>query len=264
MAHGFGYEKLIVYRKGMEFSAYRSKLLADLTRRVAACGHLDRGAESILVNIAHASSAWSSKERIVYLGYANGSALECAACLDVLVAKNILASRDVYASKSLLSEIVSILIAQRRTAASRVCDDRALYRTKEGRFFSHEDLDVYQAALHLTGWVEESFAEFSCSGDLLCKLDVSTTAIVLNLAEGNGRFSGTDQAKFLGIAYKAAIQSAALVDLATGAKSENPDSIEKGRELLRNIAAMLTSLSRVVRGNPSNPLFSRYFRVPRK
>ena len=81
MAEHFGHERLKVYQKGMQFASIRKTLLDDLPRRVAACDHLDRGAESILLNIAHASSSWAPKERIVYLGNASGSALECAACL---------------------------------------------------------------------------------------------------------------------------------------------------------------------------------------
>lgn len=245
MAQPFGHERLNVYRKGMEFATIRGLLMDSLRRRVAACDHLDRGAESILVNIAHASSSWSPKERIVYLGHANGSALECAACLDVFVAKGLLANQDVYPGKSLLSEIVSMLITMRKTTANRVCEDHAMYRTEKGKLFSHEDLDVYQTALRLTGWVERLFTAFSCSADLLSKLDTSTTAIVLNLAEGNGRFSGTDQAKFLGIAYKATVQSASLVDLATARSSAAPSQVEAGREMLRCVAAMITSLSKV-------------------
>jgi len=49
MAQLFGHEKLKVYQKGMEFAAIRSTVLDGLSRRVAACDHLDRGAESILV-----------------------------------------------------------------------------------------------------------------------------------------------------------------------------------------------------------------------
>ena len=246
MAQLFGHEKLKVYQKGLEFAAIRSELLDGLPRRVAACDHLDRGAESILVNIAHASSSWFPKERIVNLGHANGSALECAACLDVMVAKKLLTNQDVHHGKSLLAEVVSILIAMRKTTANRVCEDHAVYRTEKGRLFSHEDLDVYQTALRLTGWVEGLFKAFSCSADLLSKLDTSTTGIVLNLAEGNGRFSGTDHAKFLAIAYKATVLSASLVDLATAKCSAKPSQVEDGREMLRSIAAMLTSLSKVV------------------
>jgi len=245
MTQLFGHEKLKVYQKGMGFAAIRSTLLDCLPRRVAACDHLDRGAESILVNIAHASSSWSPTDRIVYLGHANGSALECAACLDVFVAKELLAARDVYSGKSLLAEIVSILITMRKTTANRVREDHATYRTKNGSLFSHEDLDVYQTALQLVAWLESMITEFSCSSDLRSKLDKSTTAIVLNIAEGNGRFTGTDQAKFFGIAYKSTVQSASLVDLATVNGSGDSSRTEKGRELLRRIAAMLTSLSKV-------------------
>jgi len=245
MAELFGHEKLIVYQKGMRFAVVRGALLAGLPRRVAACDHLDRGAESILVNIAHASNLWSPKERITYLGHANGSALECAACLDVFVAKGLLSTEAVCPGKHLLSEIVSILVTMRKTTASRVREEHATYRTKQGRFFSHEDLEVYQASLKLSAWVERMLAEFTCSADLLYKLDKATTAVPLNIAEGTGRFSGTDQAKFFGIAYKAAIQSSALVDLAAVSTSADPPRVDEGREMLRHIAAMLTSLSKV-------------------
>ena len=126
-----------------------------------------------------------------------------------------------------------------------VREDHVTYRTKKGGLFSHEDLDVYQAALQLVAWLESMNTEFSCSADLLFKLDKSTTAIALNIAEGNGRFTGTDQAKFFGIAYKSTVQSASLVDLATANGSEDTIRVEEGRELLRRIAAMLTSLSKV-------------------
>ena len=128
MAQVFGHEKLKVYQKGIDFVAIRGELLAGLHRRVSACDHLDRGAESVLVNIAHASSSWSPKDRIVYLGHANGSALECAACLDVFVAKELLATRDVYPGKALLAEIVSILITMRKTTANRAREDHGTYR----------------------------------------------------------------------------------------------------------------------------------------
>ena len=244
MAELFGHEKLIVYQKGMRFAVVRGALLAGLSKRVAACDHLYRGAESILVNIAHASSSRSPKDRIVYLGHANGSSLECAACLDVFVAKGLLSADDASPGKHLLSEIVSILVTMRKKT-NRIREEHATYRTKNGRLFSHEDLDVYEASLQLSAWVESMLAEFSCSADLLSKLDKATTAIPLNIAEGSGRFSGTDQAKFFGIAYKAAIQSSALVDLAVVSASADPSRVEEGRKLLRRIAAMLTSLSKV-------------------
>lgn len=245
MAQLFGHEKLKVYQKGLGFAAIRSTLLDGLSRRVAACDHLDRAAESILVNIAHASSSWTPKNRIVYLGHANGSALECAACLDVLVAKSLLGPDDVRSAKELLAEIVSILITMRKVTGNRVGEDHAEYRTRKGNLFNHEDLDVYQAGIQLVTWLESMSRELVCSADLLSKLDKATTAIVLNIAEGNGRFTGTDQAKFFGIAYKSTVQSASLVDLATAKGLSDASRVDQGRELLRRIAAMLTSLAKV-------------------
>lgn len=42
MTEPFGHEKLLVYQKGMRFVALRAALLDQLTRRVAACDHLER------------------------------------------------------------------------------------------------------------------------------------------------------------------------------------------------------------------------------
>ena len=49
MAQLFGHEKLRVYHKGLDFVEIRRGVLQGLSRRVAACERLDRGAESILV-----------------------------------------------------------------------------------------------------------------------------------------------------------------------------------------------------------------------
>ena len=139
-----------------------------------------------------------------------------------------------------------MLISMRKTATNRIREEHAVYRTKKGRLFDHEDLDLYQVALQLVAWLESMLAHFSCSADLRTKLDKSTTSIVLNIAEGNGRFTGVDQAKFYETAYKATIQSASLVDLATAKGASDVSRVEQGRELLRRIAAMLTALSKGV------------------
>ena len=111
--------------------------------------------------------------------------------------------------------------------------------------FDHEKLDVYQESIRLVSWVDELLGEIPRSLAVHNQLDRASTSIPLNIAEGTGRFSGTDQAKFFGIAYKATVQSAALVDLAVASASAEPSRVEEGRTLLRRIAAMLTSLSKV-------------------
>ncbi len=126
----FGQEKLIVYQKAMNFIALKNSLIGAITRPVAAYDHLTRGAESVVVNIAYAHASWSPKKRLVYLGYANGSALECAACLDVLVAKKLLNVEKAQSGKNLLAEVVSMLIAMHKATGNRVSEEHAVYRTK--------------------------------------------------------------------------------------------------------------------------------------
>ena len=145
-----------------------------------------------------------------------------------------------------MAEIVSILITMRKIAATRVREDHARYRTKRGNLFDHEDLDVYQVAIKLIACIDPLLMKFSCSADLCSKLDKSTTSIVLNIAEGNGRFTGADQSKFYRTAYKATILSSALLDLAGGNRVEQIAMVTEGRELLRRVAAMLTVLSQAV------------------
>ena len=162
----------------------------------------------------------------------------------VLLTSERLAKRP--ASSCCLAEIVSILLTMRKSAANRVRENHAPYRTKKGHLFDHEDLDVYQVALQLIAWLEPMLTEFSCSTDLCSKLDKSTTAIVLNIADGNGRFTGADQSRFYQTAYRATIQSSALLDLAGSIGFDQAGNAAEGRELLRRVAAMLAALSKAV------------------
>lgn len=243
----FGHEKLLVYQKALTFIVIRGDLLNKASRRVAAIEHLDRAGESIPLNIAHASSAWSPQERSVYLGHANGSALECAACLDVLVAKQLLPSEDVLPGKLLLREIVNMLIGLKKRSDQAVHEAAPTgYMTQAMPIFSHERLEVYKMVLRLVAIWETIACRCGCSADLLSKLDRNSTAIALNIAEGNGRFSGRDQSRFLAVAHKSVIQTSSLVDIATKFGLPDDDKVREVQTLLRHIASMLTSLSKSV------------------
>ena len=64
---------------------------------------------SIPLNIAEGNGKRSRKDRSRYLDIARGSALESAACLDVLVARSVLMPSDVSKGKNLLRRIVEML-----------------------------------------------------------------------------------------------------------------------------------------------------------
>jgi four helix bundle protein len=71
---------------------------------------LDRASTSIPLNIAEGNGKYSPKDRCRFFDIAHGSALECAAGLDVLVAKARLTDDQIRPGKERLQKIVRMLI----------------------------------------------------------------------------------------------------------------------------------------------------------
>src|SRR5947209_16028657 len=101
----FDHEKLIVYQRSIQFVSWCTELLEHLPVKLSVCDQLDRASTSIPLNIAEGNAKHTAADRCRYLDTARGSALECAACLDVLVAKGKSQSGEVRTGKALLAEI---------------------------------------------------------------------------------------------------------------------------------------------------------------
>ena len=106
----FDHEKLDVYRKSIAFCAWVGEFLPQITQKTAAKDQLDRASTSIPLNIAEGNGKFSVKDRARFLEMARGSALECAACLDVLVARKLATEEQVAGAKSELAAIVRMMI----------------------------------------------------------------------------------------------------------------------------------------------------------
>ena len=78
------------YRLSIEFLASAGTLLDERLRgaRLSALKHLDEASTSVVLNIAEGNGKRSPVDRARILDIARGSALESAACLDVLVAES--------------------------------------------------------------------------------------------------------------------------------------------------------------------------------
>lgn len=220
--------------------------MRGITRVIAASDHLKRAAESIPLNISHASNTWAVKERVNYIGHAYGSALECAAALDIYVAKQLLESAAIVPAKESLRAVVSMLIKWRQSTEDRFCEERAEYKVKELYFFDHEALDVYRVALEFNDWLERHYRGFGSSADLVTKIDKSATSMVLNIAEGNGRFSSGERKKFIRIALKSLSHSASLLDVASVSISPDAIDLQVPRRLLARVSAMLRKLDKAL------------------
>jgi four helix bundle protein len=106
----FDHEKLNVYQTAITFVAWSSELLTDIPKNISVHNQFDRASTSIPLNIAEGNGKYTSADRCRFFDTARGSALECAACLDVLVAKTMIEESLAIEGKGRLLEIVSMLV----------------------------------------------------------------------------------------------------------------------------------------------------------
>ena len=118
----FDHEKLEVYREAIAFNAWRSALLEGAVRVGDVKDQLDRAATSIPLNIAEGNGKYCLKDRCRFFDIAHGSALECAAGLDVLVAKAKLTAEQIRPGKERLQRIVRMLMGLIKRNSTREYD----------------------------------------------------------------------------------------------------------------------------------------------
>ena len=131
MSPTFDHEKLHVYQQSIAFVAWADEIIRRCQDKAAVKDQLDRASTSIPLNIAEGNGKWSSRDRCRFLEIARGSAVECAACLDVLVAKKRLTARDVEPGKKQLHGIVSMLCGLIEVVANRVGEEPGLYQIEQ-------------------------------------------------------------------------------------------------------------------------------------
>ena len=106
----FDHEKLDVYQDAIAFCAWAGDLIGRVSAKAAAKDQLDRGSTSIPLNIAEGNGKFSNPDRARFLEIARGSALECAACLDVLVVRKLCQMEEIESAKKQLVCIVNMLM----------------------------------------------------------------------------------------------------------------------------------------------------------
>src|SRR4051812_17652574 len=106
----FEHEKLEVYRESIAFIAWLSTLLESSSPIGDVKNQLDRASTSVPLNTAEGNGKYSPKDRCRFFDIAHGSALECAAALDVLVAKDKLSSVQIHPGKERLQHVVRMLM----------------------------------------------------------------------------------------------------------------------------------------------------------
>ena len=123
----FDHEKLNVYQASLKFVAWATELISGIQAKAAVKDQLDRASTSVPLNIAEGNGKFAIRDCCRYLDFARGSALECAACLDVLVAKRLAEITRIMSGKQQLFEIVSMLMGLINSLRARVGEESGEY-----------------------------------------------------------------------------------------------------------------------------------------
>jgi len=133
----FDHEKLDVYQEAIVFCGWVGEFISTISAKAAAKDQLDRASTSIPLNVAEGNGKFSDKDRARFLEMARGSALECAACLDVLLVRKLASEEQVVPAKEQLARIVQMLIGLLRRFSERA----SVLREEEPAYSIDHDYD---------------------------------------------------------------------------------------------------------------------------
>ena len=117
------HERLESYQLAIELIAWTQPVLESIPGDVAARDQLERASSMIALKIAEGNEKHLVKERLRCWHNATGSAVQCSACLDVLVARGICSAKQASAGKEMLEQLVRLLVDLRNRYTESVLED---------------------------------------------------------------------------------------------------------------------------------------------
>jgi four helix bundle protein len=115
--------------------------------------------------------------------------------------------------------------------------------------FDHERLDVYRVALDFLVVVNDAIQQFPRGRSHLAdQLHRAATSIVLNIAEGAGKFSKPDKRRYYLCAVGSTAECAAIFDVLLRLRAVSPERHIEAKKQLERIASMLIKLAKRLQG----------------
>ena len=232
------HERLDIYGVYLETASLCADIAANAPFPIVALDHLDRAIESIGVNLMRGNGQPAgSAARANYLDVSIGSTHECAASLDVCLAKCVMDESAHTAGTESLWRIRGMLLGLKRASMSRaVREEHAQYGTSQ---FPFAALDMYQVSLDGVRWIQQFIEELAPRTRIQRKLDTSTTGTVLNIAEGHGRETVADQNRFMKMAQEHAYQTLLTLDLMAARNEAAESRTAEGKAIQVRVITML-------------------------
>ncbi len=235
------HEQLEVYQRAIAFVAQSGKWIDNIPSNPSVSLQLLRAAESVPLNIAASNTHQSARLQTQALDVAAGSVAECAAALDVMHAWSFLCEKTHHEGKTGLLSIYRMTLGLARSKHTLFEEEPADYARP---CFPHERMECYQTALSVVCWVADLTGRLDLPRRCTEALDRASTAMTLNLAEGNARRHPKDKARFLNISLTSALRVSAHLDIAEARGWVTREQIMKGKECITAIVPQIAGLKR--------------------
>ena len=109
-------------------------------------------------------------------------------------------------------------------------------------YFSHEKIEAYRLSINLIANLNSLFELSKISSTIKSQIERSSVSIPLNIAEGNGKSSRKDRARFWQIALGSALETAAGIDVLFAKKLIDSESVKTIKSLLVSIVNLLMTM----------------------
>jgi four helix bundle protein len=242
----FSHEKLDVYKDILHFVAQAEDAVVDWDKKFCVADHLTRAAESIVLNLAYACRERSLAAKHSSIDYSLGSVLESAACMDVASVVGFFTCDEARKRKEDLVSVFRRLVRLRESWGKQVIkEEGGMYSAGCGEstpLFHHERLDVYRLSLQVFNELASVGLFERLQVSMFRRVDQAATSIVLNIAEGNGRYARLDHKRFLTIANRSTTKLAALADVCTAKGIWTFSDISRIKQTLRTIDRMTAGM----------------------
>jgi len=104
------FQRLDVYQRAIEFLALVGDIVGELPKgHSERADQLVRSAESVVRNIAEGAGRWSEADTAKHYKIARGEAMECAASLDIMKLREVVAKQHYEHGVRLLEGVVAML-----------------------------------------------------------------------------------------------------------------------------------------------------------
>jgi four helix bundle protein len=109
-------------------------------------------------------------------------------------------------------------------------------------YFDHEKLKVYQLSLEFNQYAHKICSKLDYRSDIKNQLDRASNSILLNIAEGNGKYSKKDKCRFFDISVGPSFECASCLDILFIRNLISEEELNTGNLMLKEIISMLVGL----------------------